>query len=203
MKKENNTIQNVKDFARHEKGMGLVIVILVMVFLSTIGLALITTTSTGPAVAANVRTQQEAFNAAEAGFDASWVNIQGFFSGGGWVNFDGHYLQDPTGIELPGDSNYFRSQTDEELLNLIGDFNAGTTAYTNVIFYKQTYIPAKGGGLDPKYTYTAFLIDDEWGGGTSDHNDVILVCIGVVQKGGSLTTTRLEIELAIDVGSSP
>lgn len=193
----------MKNHVSREKGMGLVIVILVMVFLSTIGLALVATTATGPAVAANVRTQQEAFNAAEAGFDAAWINIQGYFSGGGWTSFENHYLKDPTGIDLPGDSNYFRSLTDEELLNTVGDFDAGTTGYDNVIFYKQTYIPAKGGGLDPKYTYSAFLIDDEWGAGTSDHNDVILVCIGVVQKGGRLTTTRLEIELAIDLGSSP
>ena len=59
-----------------ERGVSLIIVILVMAFMLTVGIALVTITSTGPAVAGNIRLQDQAFNAAEAGFDAAWTSIR-------------------------------------------------------------------------------------------------------------------------------
>jgi len=113
------------DYAPHEKGVGLIVVILVLSFMMSIGLVLITTTSTGPEVAGNIRDQQQAFDAAEAGFDTTWLTIDGYFTEGGWTSFDTHYLQEPSGIDLPLQQNYFRRKTNEELLDLIGDFEAG------------------------------------------------------------------------------
>jgi hypothetical protein len=43
-----------------------------------------------------------------------------------------------------------------------------------------------------------FLIDDEAGGGVADATDAILVCIGTVELGNTITTTRLEIELVLE-----
>jgi len=89
------------DYAPHEKGVGLIVVILVLSFMMSIGLVLITTTSTGPEVAGNIRDQQQAFNAAEAGFDTTWLTIDGYFTEGGWTSFDTHYLQEPPGSTCP------------------------------------------------------------------------------------------------------
>lgn len=187
------------DYAPHEKGVGLIVVILVLSFMLSVGLVLITTTSTGPEVAANIRNQKRAFNAAEAGFDETWLTIDGFFTEGGWTSFDTHYLQEPSGIDLPLQDNYFRRKTNEELLDLIGDFEAGTPSYTNILFYKQMFITDSGGELDPRFTYTAFLIDDEAAAGAPDAGDALLICIGAVQMGSRITTARLEIQLAIEL----
>lgn len=184
---------------KQEKGSGLIVVILVMAFLVTIGVALITVTGIGSRVAGNVRSQQQAFNAAEAGFDAAWITIEDSFINESWIHFDGHYLTDPTGIDLPMDVNYFRKLTDLELLNLIDNNGDGMADYSNVIFCKQEFIPAQGGGTDPRYTYTAFLIDDEAGGGTPDPRDALLVCIGTAGIGPKMSTSRLEIVLAVEL----
>jgi len=188
----------VKEYKQHEQGVGLIVIIMILAFLLSVGLVVVTTTSTGSQVAGNVRWQQMAFSAAEAGFDASWMAIEGFFSDGIWTSFDNYYLQEPVGIDIPYDAAYFRRLTDEELLNLIGDFDNGSTPYANIIFYKQEFIP-QGSGFDPRFTYTAFLIDDEAYGAASDPSDVVLVCIGAVEMGGRLITTRLEIELVVEL----
>jgi len=187
------------DYAPHEKGVGLIVVILVLSFMMSVGLVLITTTSTGPEVAGNIRDQQQAFDAAEAGFDTTWLTIDGYFTEGGWTSFDTHYLQEPSGIDLPLQQNYFRRKTNEELLDLIGDFEAGTPSYANILFYKQMFIPTSGGGFDPRITYTAFLIDDEAAAGAPDAGDALLICIGAVKVGSRVTTARLEIKLAIEL----
>jgi hypothetical protein len=91
-----------------------------------------------------------------------------------------------------------------ELLNLIDpdwDENPDVSA---VIFCRKTFVPARDekfeaeDGTDTRYRYTVFLIDDEAGGGISDPNDAILVCIGGVEIGENITTTRLEIELVLE-----
>ena len=189
----NNQLQH----ARHERGSGLIIVILVLAFLLAVGTALISVTGINSKVAGNIRTQQQAFNAAEAGFDTSWIAIEGFFTGI-WTNFDGHYLIQPAGIDLPSYQNYFRKLSDVELLNLLGDFNAGTKNYDEIIFYKQIVVPS-----DSRLTYTAFLIDDEAGVPSTDPKDALLVCIGAVQMGDNIITSRLEIELAIEQPGIP
>jgi hypothetical protein len=182
------------------KGSGLIVVILVMAFLVTIGVGLITITSIGSRVTGNVRAQQEAFNAAEAGFDVAWIAVEDFFLNQAWSSFDGQYLTEPTGIDIPLDANYFRYLSDQELLNAIDQNGDGTPDYSNVIFFKQEFISlAGGGGTDPRYTYTAFLIDDEAAGGMSDHGDALLICIGTAGIGPRMSTSRLEVLLAVEL----
>jgi hypothetical protein len=183
---------------RQERGSGLIIVIVVMTFLVTIGVGLVTITGIGSRVAGNVRAQQEAFNAAEAGFDLAWIAVEDSFLNKSWLNFDGHYLTEPAGIDLPQDANYFRKMTDLEILNLLDQDGDGNPDYTNVIFFKVEFIPAYGGGTDPRYTYTAFLIDDEAIGGTPDPDDALLICIGTAGTGPKMSTSRLEVVLGIE-----
>jgi hypothetical protein len=177
------------------KGVGLIIVILVIAFLLAIGLVVITVTSTGPAVAGNIRLQQQAFNAAEAGFDAALRAITDNLGGGAFVDFGGQYrttYNGQPGIDNPDSNpatnpnylNYFRRLTDRELVQ-------DALSHTP----KDTYIFASQPMPDDsRFSYTVFLIDDEAGGGTADDMDAILVCIG---QGPQNTYARLEIEIAI------
>lgn len=184
---------------RKENGSGLIVVILVMAFLVTVGVSLITVTSIGSRVTGNVRSQQEAFNAAEAGFDLAWIAVEDFFLNQSWTSFEGHYLIEPAGIDIPLDVNYFRYKTDQEMLETLDQDGDGNPDYSNVIFYKVEFVPAAGGGgTDPRFTYTAFLIDDEAAGGMSDHGDALLVCIGTAGTGPRMSTSRLEIVLAVE-----
>jgi hypothetical protein len=128
----------------------------------------------------------------------AWIAIEDFFLNHAWTSFDGRYLIDPTGIDLPQDANYFRYMTDQELLNVLDQDGDGNPDYSNVIYYKVEYIPTSGGGTDPRYTYTAFLIDDEAAGGIPDHGDALLVCIGTAGTGQRMSTSRLEILLAVE-----
>jgi hypothetical protein len=181
-----------------QKGSGLIVVILVMVFLVAIGVALITVTNIGSKVTGNVRAQQEAFNAAEAGFDMAWIAVEDYFLNQAWTSFDGHYLTEPAGIDIPLDVNYFRYMTDVELLNALDQNGDGNPESSNVIFFKVEYIPVAGGGTDARYTYTAFLIDDEAAGGMPDHGDALLICIGTAGTGPRMSTSRIEIGLAVE-----
>jgi hypothetical protein len=178
-----------------QRGFGLIIVIIVTAFLLVVGLMLAMITGLGSSMASNVRLQEQAFNAAEAGFNAAWTQIEESFIAAGWVNFDGHTLETPANVAVPGDPAYFRKQTDEELINAL------TAATNGVVFYKQTYAPATGGGLDTRYSYTVFLVEDDGGSATPDPSDALLVCIGTVQTGDSVTTARLEVGLAIQSGT--
>jgi hypothetical protein len=115
-----------------------------------------------------------------------------------------YVLTTPAGIDIPYDAGYFRRLSDEELLAALDQNGDGTPDDPNVIFFKVPYITTPEGGLDPRYTYTAFLVDDEAGGGTPNPGDCLLICIGVVDQSGNLTTTRLEIGLAIQLsGTNP
>jgi hypothetical protein len=196
-KKKFSKIEDKLPASKHEKGMALVIVVIVLAFLQVIGLVLLQVTGTGPKVAANIRTQQQALNAAEAGFDVAWTTIEEYFGILEWAHFDGHYVIQPSGIDDPQSDNYFRRLSDIELLNLIDADWDGTADLENVIFCRQTYVQTEG-SPDNRYRYTAFLIDDEAGGGISDPADAILVCIGSVEIGNTITTTRLEIELVLE-----
>jgi len=182
-----------------ERGVALIVVLWVMGFLLSIGLVLLTVTGTGPKVAGNVRTQQQAFNSAEAGFDVAWDQIEEYFETSAWSTFDAHYLTLPTGIDIPTDVNYFRKLTNQEILDYIDPNGDGTPDVDNVLFCRQPYVQKQDGSWDLRYTYTAFLIDDEAGGGTAGPNDAILVCIGCAGIGSNLTTARLEIEMAIEL----
>jgi hypothetical protein len=192
--------RNKKNICGNDKGSALVVVILVLAFLLGTGLMLMTVTSTGSQTAGNIRDHQEAFNAAEAGFDAAWLAIDKAFADSEWISFDGHYLTEPAGIDLPYSVNYFRRLTDDELLNYIDSDEDGTPDVANVIFCRQPYITRSDGSLDPDFHYTAFLIDDEaLAGLAGDAADAMLVCIGVAGRGGNRTTSRLEIELVIEM----
>jgi len=185
--------------SKREQGIGLIIVILVLAFMLSVGVVLVSITSTGSRVSGNIRWQQEAFNAAEAGFDSAWLAIEDFFAGASWTSFDGHYLSNPPGIDLPLDVNFFRKKTDLELLAMLDQDGDGNADDMNVIFYKVPFKPDESAGTDLRYTYTAFLIDDEAGGGNPDPGDALLICIGLVHVGDTITTSRLEIGLVIEL----
>lgn len=187
--------------SEHQKGVTLIIVILVMAFMLVIGMAAVSVTRTGPVAAVNVRLYQEAFNAAEAGFDAAWLALEG----SGITSFDALYLTQPAGIDIPDpdlSAVYFRRLTDEKLLEL---FEAtGVDENTpGMVYYRRTFLLDADGNPDPRITYTVFLIDDEAGLNMSpDPTDVLLVCIGAIDRGGKITTSRLEIVLAFQVEGS-
>lgn len=170
-----------------ERGVSLIIIILVMVFMLTVGVALVTITGTGPSVAGNMRLEEQAFNAAEAGFDAAWRYLNDNISGGTLVSFSSLYrttynsvtgLDDPT----PTNPNYFRRLTDQQLYDDVARLT------DNYIFASQA-MPN-----DPRLSYTVFVINDDVGGGSPDHQDSILVCIG---KGPRNTYSRLEVTIQI------
>lgn len=188
-----------------ERGASIIVVVIIMSFIITIGVLLLTITGTGTKVAGNIRTQQEAFNAAEAGFDAGWTAIDGYFADGTWSSFEGHFLKEPHGIDLPDSKkNYFRRLTDIEILNLIDPNGDGNPDLNNILFYLQPYVTNSEGQLDLKYTYTVFLIDDKANGGEEDPSSALMICIGSVRTGNKMTTSRLEISLAAKFeGSNP
>jgi len=187
---------------RRESGVGLFIVILVAACLAAIGITLLTLSLMGPRVSGTLRDQEEAFNAAEAGFGAARVWIEDKFANGVWTSFAGHYLIQPTNIDKPFVSEvvnpgYFRRLTDEALFQAFDANGDGTPEVTNLLAYRTTFAAAAGGTTDARLTYTAFLIDDEAGGGTADPGDAILVVIGAVRSGERiLATSRLEIVIA-------
>lgn len=193
----------MKGQARHQRGaksrpgFTLIIVILVIAFLLSVGIALLSVTSAGPRLAANVRSQEQALNAAEAGFDMAWETLEAAFTNGEYMSFDGQYLKDPAGVDLPQSENYFRRKTDLEMLSLLDADRDGVADYPGVLFLKETFHPL-GSIRNPLLTYTVFLIDDEAAGGAADNTDVLLVCIGTFGSGPSLTTSRLEILIGVE-----
>jgi len=188
---------------KHEQGIGLIIVILVLSFLAAVGMALMTVTGSGTRVSGNLRWQEQAYNAAETGFDAAWALLENYFTVGGWSSFEGHYLTVPNGIDDPNITNpnsqqhYFRRLTDAELLYLFEQNGIDQTT-NGVLFFKEPYILDASGGMDNRFTYTAFMIDDEVGLNTSDATDVLVVCIGTAGTGNNVVTARLEVMLAIE-----
>jgi hypothetical protein len=170
-----------------EKGVSLIIIILVIAFMLTVGIALVTITGTGPAISGTMRREEQAFNAAEAGFDAAWRFLNDNISGGMVVDFSTLYrttyngaagLDDPT----PTNPNYFRRLTDQQLYDDVARMT------DNYIFVSQ---PMPG---DARLTYTVFVINNDIGGMSPNHQDSILVCIG---KGLRNTYSRLEVTIEI------
>ncbi len=201
-KMRNPLFKNLRPAPHRQKGVGLIVIFLVLAFLQIIGFALLIVTGTGTRVAGNIRAQQQASNAAESGFNESWVSIEDAFADGNWISFEGHYVTEPTGIDDPLANNYFRKLTDQELLNLLDTDSDGTPDVDNVLYFRQPFIPTGSGTYNTLHTYTVILINDEAGGGTADPNDALLVCIGAVGSGNNITTTRLEIELVIKTEGS-
>ncbi|MGB9906703.1 MAG: pilus assembly PilX family protein [Candidatus Saccharicenans sp.] len=196
---------------RQPRGSGLIAVILVLAFMLTVGVAVLTVTSSGPKVSASMRYQEEAFNAAEAGFDAARMTMEDSIASGTWGSFGDHYLKSPDGIDIPFQNmnlatpnlTYFRRLTDEQILQLLdqnGDGQADNPL--QVIFFEEPFVYDRSGNLDGRYRYTVFIIDDEAGFNTTDPSDFLMVCIGVVRSGPNvsdriLATCRLEIEIEI------
>jgi hypothetical protein len=177
---------------RRERGVGLIVVIIVTAFLLVVGLTLATITGTGTTMAGNVRLQEQAFNAAEAGFNRAWTQIEEYFVAAGWTNFGGHCVDAPAGIDDPNDhQNHYSFRTDDELLALFSETTNG------VIFYKEPCVAAQPGVPGQQLSYTVFLIEDDGGGMAVDPSDATLVCIGSIRTGKTLTTARLEIGLAM------
>lgn len=189
---------------RWESGQGLIIVILIIAFLIAIGIPLLVLTETGPKVSGSFRLHDEALNAAEAGFDAARRVIENHFIANEWVNFAGHYVTQPTNIDIPLDVNgnpnaaYFRRQSDQALLSAFDTNGDGTPEVSNLIFFQQTFALDGQGNTDTRWAYTVFLINDEAGGGTVDPSDALMVCIGVVRAGTRiLDSVRVEVKVGL------
>lgn len=192
-------------------GSGLIIVILVLAFMLAVGVAVLTVTSSGPKVSASMRYQEEAFNAAEAGFDAARIAIENGFAEGTFGSLTDHYLTSPNGIDIPflnqnletPNPLYFRRLTDEQILALLDPNQDGLPNNPEqVIFFEEAFVYNQEGNLDQRYRYTVFLIDDEAGFATTDPSDFLMVCIGVVRSGPEVTdrvlaTCRIEIEIEL------
>lgn len=166
------------------KGMGLIIVILVLAFLLAVGLTVIAVTQTGPEVAGNVRLQQQALEAAEAGFDTAWLQIKNQLAGGIISDFSTLYRTTyggASGLDDPANANYFRRLTDQQI---VADVKANSE---NELFADQA-MPG-----DTRFSYTVFLINDE-AQGTPDATDCILVSIG---RGPRNSYARIEVEIAL------
>src|SRR4030065_905704 len=131
-----------------DRGATLIILIIVIAVLLAVGIRVLYLTGTGPEVAGNMRLQEQSCNAAEAGFDNAWTQIEGSYVGAGWTNFEGHYITQPTGVSDPLDASYFRKLTDEEMLAAISPSDP------NMIFYKITYVTTQSGTLETRYAYT-------------------------------------------------
>jgi len=204
------TLINIKK-KNQPSGSGLIAVILVLAFMLTVGVAVLTVTSSGPKVSATMRYQEEAFNAAEAGFDATRMTMEDSLAAGTWGSFGDHYLTSPPGIDIPFENmnlatpnpNYFRRLTDEQILGLLDqDQNGQADNPLQVVFFEEPFVYDRSGNLDLRYRYTVFLIDDEAGFSTNDPSDFLMVCIGVVRSGPGisdriLATSRLEIEIEL------
>jgi hypothetical protein len=175
---------------RKDRGVGLIILIMVIAFLLTVGILLLFVTGTGPEVAGNVRLQERAFNAAEAGFDAIWRVLNESILNGTISDFSAQYRTTYNGqpvLDIPPTESldnpyYFRMLTDEEL---VADMERDPS---NVLFVNQPL------SNDPSLSYTVFLINDEAGGITPNDRDCLVVCIG---RAGQNTFARIEVMIEI------
>jgi hypothetical protein len=185
---------------RRENGSGLMVVILVVALLAGIGVPLLMLTSMGPKISGSVRTHEEAFNAAEAGVEKARIFLENQLSDRTWTSFTDHYLLQPTGIGLPIDASgnpnppYFQRKTDAELLQSFDPDGDGLANVANLLAFNDLYATDEKGEVDRRLAFTAFLIDDEGGGGASDPTDALLVVIGTVRSGSRLIdSVRLEV----------
>jgi hypothetical protein len=188
-----------------ENGSGLIVVILVVALLAGIGIPLLTLTSVGPKISGSLRFHEEAFNAAEAGVEGARILLENLLSNKTWTSFAGHYLIQPTGIGTPivsGAPNpaYFQRKTDGEILLSFDSDGDGTANVANLLAFRNTYAVDEKGAIDRRLEYTAFLIDDEAGAGTSNPTDALLVVIGAVRSGTKLLdSVRIEVLISYNV----
>jgi hypothetical protein len=194
------------DNRRRQRGSSLIVVLLIVAFLAGVGIPLLTLTRLNHTIAGSTRAHEEAFNAAEAGFENGRLLVESWLSGGTWTGFTGHYVTQPTGIDLPTDASgnpnaaYFRRRTDQELLASFDPDSDGTANVSNLIAFQQAFAVDGQGQTVTRVTYTVFLINDEAGAGTSDPSDALLVSIGTVRAGNRiLDSVRLEILLGFEI----
>jgi hypothetical protein len=181
-----------RDKMRKDRGVGLLVLIIVIAFLLSVGILLLFVTGTGPEVANNVRLQERAFNAAEAGFDEAWRAINDLIVSATWADFAGQYRKkystygdvlDFPGTDATPNPYFFRSVTDAELVADMTSDNANT-------LYVNQPLPN-----DSTLSFTVFLIDDEnITGATVNDRDCIVVCIG---RAGQNTYARIEVVIEI------
>jgi len=186
-------VSRSRDRLRRERGSTLLVIILVITFMLGVGVALLSVSGTGSRLAGNMRSQEDAFNVAEAGFEAARIAIDRYFLEGSWSRLQDNCLTQPTGIDLPVESNYFRKLSD------IAVIQAVTAGSTGVVFYEQPMTRPGTSMSDPNRAYTVFLIDDEAGSpATPDPSDALMVCIGVVRAGNRvLSTARIEVLIGV------
>ena len=174
-----------------ERGAGLIIMIIVIAFLLSTGVLLLFVTGTGSAVAGNVRQQERAFDAAEAGFDAAFEQLNNNiilnqtmsdFSLLYRTTFNGQPGLDDSDPN-PANPNYYMRRTDEELwTDVVAD-------PTNALFISQAL------ATDSSMAYTVFLINDEAVPGvTPNDRDCDVVCIG---RAGRNTYARIVVKIEI------
>jgi hypothetical protein len=172
-----------------ERGVGLIILIMVTAFLLAIGVLLVFVTGTGPEVAGNIRAQERAFNAAEAGFDAAWRFLNENIIGGSVMDFSALYrttYDGQPGLDDPVSDFYFRKRTDQEL---VADVIKSHTIPTDALFVDEAL------ENDPSLAYTVFIINNEaMFGVTPNDRDCLLVCIG---RAGRDTFARIEVQIEI------
>jgi len=174
-----------------ERGAGLIIMIIVIAFLLSVGILLLFVTGTGSAVAANVRQQERAFDAAEAGFDATFELLNANIIVNQTVTdfvlmyrttFGGNPGLDDSSPN-PANPNYYMRRTDAELWSdIVAD-------PTNAIFVNQTL------ATDSSLAYTVFLINDEAAPGVTPNDlDCDVICLG---RAGRNTYARVVIKIEI------
>ena len=193
-----------------ERGSGLIVIIMIVAFMMAVGMLLLAVTGTSSKVSDNIRLQSLAFDAAEAGFDAAWAELNDYFLTMAYTSFSGHYHADYAGnpgvLDEPGPilthPFYFRNLTDEQIvadcLAHSGDY-AATLIFNNVPIAPDPTVAPQA--ADFVASYTVFLVNDE--GAVPDDHDCIMVCIGrygrLGQPGPRDVYKRLEI--VIEVGS--
>jgi Tfp pilus assembly protein PilX len=175
-----------------ERGSTLIVVILVMAFMLSVGAAVLFITGIAPKVSGSVRDQEDAFNAAEAGFEAARIQIETNLLSGAWTSLNSSCLTTPSGIDQPSQPNYFRKQTD---ISLVQTLTSGTTG---VLFANQPFTQTSSGKNDTTRTYTVFLINQ------GQPSDALLITIGVIwtPSGQVLATSRLEVDLGTSSSGS-
>jgi hypothetical protein len=176
-----------KRMTRRDRGAGLIIMIIVVAFLLSVGILLLFVTGTGSAVATNVRQQERAFSAAEAGFDATFESLNtGIVISKSVTDFSTMYrttFGGQPGLDDPASPNYFRRRTDDELwADVVSD-------PTNAVFVNQPL------STDSSLTYTVFLVNDEAVAGvTANDMDCLVICLG---RAGRNTYARIEVTIEI------
>jgi len=181
-----------------ERGATLIVVILVIAFMLAVGVAVLTMSGLSSKVSGSVRDQEEAFNSAEAGFEAARMAVEQSLLGGTWANLGDNCLTTPAGIEIPIDAAYYRRQTDLALVQMVAEGTPG------VLFKDHAFLKTAAGDDDLTRTFTVFLIEDDAGAAVPDPNDVMMVCIGVVRAGNRvLATSRIEVLIGLDTGGNP